>query len=75
MRERAAVVVEQYHARVRPQGRQCVGVVAQRVGPVEGAIHEREWRSVQTVNDEPQPQVDFAFGLRITNCAPCRLSA
>jgi hypothetical protein len=22
------------------------------------------------VNEEPQPQVVFAFGLRITNCAP-----
>ena len=22
----------------------------------------------------PQPQVVFAFGLRITNCAPCKLS-
>jgi hypothetical protein len=22
----------------------------------------------------PQPQVLFAFGLRIVNCAPCRLS-
>jgi hypothetical protein len=28
----------------------------------------------QTVNDDPQPQVDFAFGLRMVNWAPCRLS-
>jgi len=25
-------------------------------------------------NELPQPQVVFAFGLRIENCAPCRLS-
>ncbi len=28
----------------------------------------------QTENDEPQPQVVVAFGLRITNCAPSRSS-
>ena len=28
-----------------------------------------------TVNEEPQPQVVFAFGLRITNCAPLSDSA
>ena len=27
-----------------------------------------------TVKLLPQPQVDLAFGLRMTNCAPCRLS-
>lgn len=27
-----------------------------------------------TVNDEPQPQVVLALGLRIENCAPCRVS-
>lgn len=27
-----------------------------------------------TVKLLPQPQVDLAFGLRITNWAPCRLS-
>ena len=29
---------------------------------------------VQAENEEPQPQVVFAFGLRITNCAPPRFS-
>jgi hypothetical protein len=28
----------------------------------------------QTPNDEPQPQVVVAFGLRMTNCAPCKPS-
>lgn len=27
-----------------------------------------------TENDDPQPQVVDAFGLRMTNCAPCRSS-
>lgn len=27
-----------------------------------------------TEKDEPQPQVVSAFGLRMTNCEPCRLS-
>ena len=28
----------------------------------------------QTENEEPQPQVVSALGLRMTNCEPCRLS-
>lgn len=28
----------------------------------------------QAEKEEPQPQVVVAFGLRITNCAPCRSS-
>ena len=28
----------------------------------------------EIVNEDPQPQVVFAFGLRITNCAPSRPS-
>lgn len=27
-----------------------------------------------TENDEPQPQVELAFGFLMTNCEPCRLS-
>ena len=27
-----------------------------------------------TENEEPQPQVVLALGLRMTNCAPCRSS-
>ncbi len=34
-----------------------------------------ERHRAQTVNEEPQPQVVFAFGLRITNCAPLSDSA
>ena len=49
-------------------------VVAQVVGAIERAVDEGERCRGHTVNDEPQPQVVFAFGLRITNCAPCRLS-
>lgn len=40
----------------------------------QGGFGGAHTRSVQTPNEEPQPQVVFAFGLRITNCAPCRLS-
>ncbi len=29
---------------------------------------------VYTENEEPQPQVVSALGLRMTNCEPCRLS-
>ena len=79
---RAAVGVEQQHPRLRPQSVEGVGVVAQRVGAVERGVagaagfdeRERGRRRAHTANEEPQPQVVFAFGLRITNCAPCRLS-
>ena len=30
--------------------------------------------ATQTEKDDPQPQVVSAFGLRITNCDPCKLS-
>ena len=42
------------------------------VGAVKRAIDEGEWAgaTAHTVNEEPQPQVVLAFGLRITNCAP-----
>jgi hypothetical protein len=35
---------------------------------VAARVHRRH--AGQTVKDEPQPQVVFAFGLRMTNCAP-----
>ena len=43
-----------------------------RIAELERAIDEGKGRRAvaHTVNDEPQPQVVFAFGLRITNCAP-----
>ena len=41
--------------------------------PRRGAFRD-EKTAGQMLKDEPQPQVVFAFGLRITNCAPCRLS-
>ena len=61
------------------QGR---GIGAQRIGAIKraGARESesiqalREWHRVahtaQTLKLLPQPQVVFAFGLRITNCAP-----
>ena len=54
-------------------------VGAHEFGTIERAFDEgerlgRARHRGQTVNDDPQPQVDFAFGLRIVNCAPCRLS-
>ena len=59
-----------------PGGIQPVARFAMFRCPVEGQGFEvvRPPRSHQTVNEEPQPQVVLAFGLRITNCAPCRLS-
>ena len=48
---------------------------ARRLGKGFGARAEKGGRSGgQTANEEPQPQVVVAFGLRITNCAPCRPS-
>jgi hypothetical protein len=44
------------------------------VGAIKRAVDEGERCRSNTVNDEPQPQVLLAFSLRITNCAPCRLS-
>ena len=73
--ECAAVVFEQHHARLRPQRGERVGIVAEMVGAIERAVDEGEGRrGVQTVKLLPQPQVVFALGLRMTNCAPCRLS-
>ena len=57
---------------MRPQRGQRFGIPAQFVGAVERAVDEREGRrrGPHIVNEEPQPQVVLAFGLRITNCAP-----
>jgi len=79
--QRAAVVLEQDDAGGGPECRKRVAVVAQGIGAIEGAFDEGKRdarglraRAAHTVNEEPQPQVVLAFGLRITNCAPCRLS-
>jgi hypothetical protein len=61
---------------------QRIGVQAQRLGAVEAGVLKRESGRclrlhrppVQTEKLLPQPQVVFALGLRMTNCAPCRLS-
>ena len=55
---------------------QARGVLAQVFGPVQAAMLERilPRRVAHTVKLLPHPQVLLAFGLRITNCAPCRLS-
>ena len=70
--EGAAIGIQHDHAGLRPCRVQCVGVVAQVVGAIQRAVDEGEGRvaPAHIVNDEPQPQVVFAFGLRITNCAP-----
>ena len=38
------------------------------------ASHTKTVTSAQAEKDDPQPQVDVAFGLRITNCEPSRPS-
>ena len=73
--ERATVVFEHDDACLGPEGGEGVGVVAQVVGAIQRAVDERERRRVRhTVKLLPQPHVVFALGLRMTNCAPCRLS-
>ena len=70
--EGAAVFIQHDHAGPWPKCLQGGVVLAQMVGAVKRAIDEREGRAgpVHTVNDDPHPQVVFAFGLRITNWAP-----
>ena len=34
------------------------------------AWQRTDWKRDQTLNEDPHPQVVWAFGLRITNCAP-----
>ena len=69
---RASLAVQHQDPRIGPRQRQCRRVVAQVVGAVERAVDERMRRGgrAHIVNDEPQPQVVLAFGLRITNWAP-----
>ena len=70
--QRGAIRIEHDNPRRRPKRRQCRRVITQRIGAIQCALDERERAapSVHTVNDEPQPQVVLAFGLRMTNCAP-----
>ena len=70
--EGAAVGIQDDDLRLPPQGEQRGGIATQVVGAIERAIDEGKGRRAvaHTVNDEPQPQVVFAFGLRITYCAP-----
>ena len=72
----AAVLVQHQDLRLWPQRGERFGIGAEVVGAVERALDERKraCAPAHTVNDEPQPQVVLALGLRITNCAPCRLS-
>ena len=70
--QRAAVVVEQQHPRLRPQGRQRLGLVAERIGAIQRPVDEGEGR--HTVKLLPQPQVLGAFGRRFTYWAAFRVS-
>ena len=72
VREGAAIAIQHDHAGPQPQRVQCIGIVTQVVGAIQRAIDKGKGRvaPAHIVNDEPQPQVVFAFGLRITNCAP-----
>ena len=90
VRQCTPVLVEQQHACGRPQPRQRLGIVTQRIGAIqriacEGEAGQRNGESDRTCHGTrqagvhmlkllPQPQVVLALGLRITNCAPCRLS-
>jgi hypothetical protein len=79
---RVAFAVDQQQPGPRPVPAQGIAVVAEVFGAVEAGMLERVLlrrrgharRCGQTEKLLPQPQVDFAFGLRITNCAPCRFS-
>ena len=68
--------VDDQHARRRPERVQCRGVLAQVFGAIEPGMLEgvTPRGAAHTEKLLPQPQVLLAFGLRITNCAPCRLS-
>ena len=88
--QRAPIVFQQDDARVRPQTGQCIGIVTQCIGTIqrfagEGVTGEGRGGRLKTCHGTrqagghmlkllPQPQVVLALGLRMTNCAPCRLS-
>src|SRR5690606_9816047 len=87
-RQHASVRVEQVQARTSPLLAQPDAVEPALVAAIQRAPSQwqglwcwrrdigQAWRPpVQTVNEEPQPQVVLALGLRITNWAPLRLSA
>lgn len=72
--------VDHQHAGRGPAGVEFVGAVAHQLGAVQARVAEgvagrhRRHGGDQAEKLLPQPQVVLAFGLRITNCAPCRLS-
>ena len=50
------------------------GEAGQRNGESDRTCHGTRQAGVHMLKLLPQPQVVLALGLRITNCAPCRLS-
>ena len=74
IRVRATIAVQHDHPRLGPHRLERIGICAQVIRAVKRAIDECKWAGVvaHTVNEEPQPQVVLALGLRITNCAPLK---
>ena len=73
----AALGIEHQRAARTPEPCKGLAVVTEVLGAVQRRLDEGERRSAprsHAVKLLPQPQVDFAFGLRMVNCAPCRLS-
>ena len=71
---RQAFDIEHQHARGGPKPVERGLVDAKMIGAVEAAMPECVKPLGHAEKLLPQPQVVFAFGLRITNCEPCRLS-
>ena len=72
--EAARLAIEAEHAGLGPERVEGLGGRAEVGGAVEAAVDEGEPDEAHTEKLLPQPQVVLAFGLRMTNCAPCRLS-
>ena len=68
-----ALLVQHQHARVLPTPVEHGRIAAFGLGAVDAGVAEGE-QVHQAEKLLPQPQVVLAFGLRMTNCAPCRLS-
>jgi hypothetical protein len=70
-----AFFIQDQHLRGGPKSIQALRLDTNELSPVQALMPESKGRQHRhTEKLLPQPQVDLALGLRITNCEPCKLS-
>ena len=69
-----AALLSALHDALISERRLLEELIAQMRRTLHAPINEGESRQAHTEKLLPQPQVVFAFGLRMTNCEPVRLS-